>query len=118
MKKSKMARIILVVVLITTLLSPNLCLAMESAINSNTTESTQKLEEENTLVEEQDADKKEQNTVEEGNTVETENTATPTEVEATEKVIADGNFVSNFVRKNYGFAGEEFIKNIPKDPIA
>lgn len=36
------------------------------------------------------------------------------EVEATEKVIADGNFVSNFVRKNYGFAGKEFINNIPK----
>lgn len=36
------------------------------------------------------------------------------EVEATEKVIADGNFISNFVRKNYGFAGKEFIKNIPK----
>ena len=36
------------------------------------------------------------------------------EVEATEKVIADGNFVSNFVRKNYGFAGKEFIENIPK----
>lgn len=36
------------------------------------------------------------------------------EVEATEKVIADGNYVSNFVRKNYGFAGKEFIKNIPK----
>lgn len=36
------------------------------------------------------------------------------EVEATEKVIADGNFVSNFVRKNYGHAGKEFIKNIPK----
>lgn len=35
------------------------------------------------------------------------------EVEATEKVIADGNFVSNFVRKNYGYAGKEFIKNIP-----
>ena len=36
------------------------------------------------------------------------------EVEATEKVIADGNFISNFVRQNYGFAGKEFIKNIPK----
>lgn len=36
------------------------------------------------------------------------------EVEATEKVIADGNFVSNFVRKNYGHAGKEFIANIPK----
>lgn len=36
------------------------------------------------------------------------------EVEATEKVITDGNFVSNFIRKNYGFAGKEFIKNIPK----
>lgn len=36
------------------------------------------------------------------------------EVEATEKVIEDGNYVSNFVRKNYGFAGKEFIKNIPK----
>ena len=36
------------------------------------------------------------------------------EVEATEKVIADGNFISNFVRKNYGSAGKEFIKNIPK----
>lgn len=36
------------------------------------------------------------------------------EVEATEKVITDGNFVSNFVRKNYGHAGKEFIANIPK----
>lgn len=36
------------------------------------------------------------------------------EVEATEKVVADGNLVSNFVRKNYGFAGKEFINNIPK----
>lgn len=36
------------------------------------------------------------------------------EVEATEKVIEDGNFISNFVRKNYGFAGKEFISNIPK----
>lgn len=36
------------------------------------------------------------------------------EVEATEKVIADGNFISNFVRKNYGYAGKEFINNIPK----
>lgn len=36
------------------------------------------------------------------------------EVEATEKVIDDGNFVSNFVRKNYGHAGKEFINNIPK----
>lgn len=36
------------------------------------------------------------------------------EVEATEKVIEDGNYVSNFVRKNYGFAGKEFISNIPK----
>lgn len=36
------------------------------------------------------------------------------EVEATEKVIADGNYVSNFVRKNYGYAGKEFINNIPK----
>ncbi len=36
------------------------------------------------------------------------------EVEATEKVIADGNFVSNFVRKNYGHAGKEFINNMPK----
>lgn len=36
------------------------------------------------------------------------------EIEATEKVIADGNFVSNFVRQNYGFAGKEFIKNIPR----
>ncbi len=35
------------------------------------------------------------------------------EIEATEKVIEDGNFVSNFVRKNYGYAGEEFVKNIP-----
>ncbi len=36
------------------------------------------------------------------------------EVEATEKVIQDGNYVSNFVRKNYGYAGKEFISNIPK----
>ncbi len=36
------------------------------------------------------------------------------EVEATEKVVTDGNFISNFVRKNYGFAGKEFINNIPK----
>ena len=36
------------------------------------------------------------------------------EVEATEKVIKDGNTISNFVRKNYGHAGKEFIANIPK----
>ena len=36
------------------------------------------------------------------------------EVEAIEKVIKDGNLVSNFVRKNYGYAGKEFIKNMPK----
>ena len=36
------------------------------------------------------------------------------EVEATEKVIADGNYISNFVRKNYGYAGKDFINNIPK----
>lgn len=36
------------------------------------------------------------------------------EVEATEKVIADGNYISNFVRKNYGYAGKDFISNIPK----
>lgn len=36
------------------------------------------------------------------------------EVEATEKVIKDGNFISNFVRKNYGYAGKEFIANISK----
>lgn len=36
------------------------------------------------------------------------------EVEAIEKVIEDGNFISNFVRNNYGHAGKEFINNIPK----
>lgn len=36
------------------------------------------------------------------------------EVEATEKVIKDGNTTSNFLRKNYGFAGKEFITNLPK----
>lgn len=36
------------------------------------------------------------------------------EVEATEKLIADGNYVSNFIRKNYGYAGKDFINNIPK----
>ncbi|MDO4391808.1 MAG: DUF927 domain-containing protein [Clostridium sp.] len=35
------------------------------------------------------------------------------EIEATEKVIEDGNYISNFVRKNYGFAGKDFIKNLP-----
>ena len=35
------------------------------------------------------------------------------EAEATEKVVEDGNFISNFVRKNYGFAGKDFIKNLP-----
>ena len=35
------------------------------------------------------------------------------EVEATEKIIKDGNLISNFVRKNYGYAGKEFIRNIP-----
>lgn len=36
------------------------------------------------------------------------------EVEAIEKVITDGNYISNFVRKNYGYAGKDFINNIPK----
>ena len=36
------------------------------------------------------------------------------EVEATEKVIEDGNYISNFVRKNYGYAGKDFISNMPK----
>ena len=36
------------------------------------------------------------------------------EVEATQKVIKDGNLISNFLRKNYGHAGKEFIANIPK----
>lgn len=35
------------------------------------------------------------------------------EIEAVETIIEDGNFVSNFVRKNYGYAGKEFIKNLP-----
>lgn len=36
------------------------------------------------------------------------------EIEATEKLIEDGNTISNFVRENYGFAGKEFIQNLPK----
>ena len=36
------------------------------------------------------------------------------EVEATEKIITDGNYISNFVRKNHGHAGKDFISNIPK----
>lgn len=36
------------------------------------------------------------------------------EVECTEKVIEDGNYVSNFLRKNFGFAGKEFIKELPE----
>lgn len=39
------------------------------------------------------------------------------EVEATEKVIEDGNFVSNFLRQNYGYAGKDFIQNIPEREI-
>lgn len=35
------------------------------------------------------------------------------EIEATKKVIDDGNYVSNFLRKNYGHAGKEFINNLP-----
>lgn len=36
------------------------------------------------------------------------------EIETVDKVIKDGNFVSNFLRKNYGHAGKDFIKNLPK----
>ena len=35
------------------------------------------------------------------------------EIETTEKLINDGNAISNLVRENYGFAGKQFIKNLP-----
>lgn len=38
------------------------------------------------------------------------------EVETLDKVIENGNYTANFVRKNYGFAGEEFV-NLVKDNI-
>ena len=37
------------------------------------------------------------------------------EIEAKEKLIQDGNHVANFVRGNYGFAGKDFIANLPTD---
>lgn len=36
------------------------------------------------------------------------------ETETAEKIIEDGNRTSNLVRDNYGFAGKEFIKVLPK----
>lgn len=40
------------------------------------------------------------------------------EIEVTEKLIQDGNHTSNFFRENYGFAGRDFIKNLPdKDTL-
>lgn len=40
------------------------------------------------------------------------------EIEAVEKIIENGNDVSNFVRENYGHAGKFFIENLPsKDEI-
>ena len=35
------------------------------------------------------------------------------EIEAIDKIIEDGNKVSNFVRENYGHAGKYFIENLP-----
>lgn len=35
------------------------------------------------------------------------------EVEVFEKVVENGNFVSNFVRSNYGHAGRKFVSNLP-----
>lgn len=35
------------------------------------------------------------------------------EIECTESVVDDGNYVSNFVRENYGHAGRVFIENLP-----
>lgn len=35
------------------------------------------------------------------------------EIECTEPVVEDGNFVSNFVRENFGYAGRIFIENLP-----
>ena len=35
------------------------------------------------------------------------------EIECTEPVVDDGNYVSNFVRENYGHAGRVFIENLP-----
>jgi uncharacterized protein (DUF927 family) len=36
------------------------------------------------------------------------------EIECQEKVVQDGNYTSNLLRENYGFAGKEFIENLPK----
>lgn len=35
------------------------------------------------------------------------------EIEATENIVEDGNFVSNFLRGNYGHAGKMYIENLP-----
>jgi len=35
------------------------------------------------------------------------------EIECQDKIIADGNYTSNFLRENYGFAGREFIEKLP-----
>lgn len=35
------------------------------------------------------------------------------EIEATEKIIEDGNYTSNLLRENYGFAGKIFVENLP-----
>ena len=37
------------------------------------------------------------------------------EVEVTGKLIEDGNAVVNFLKENHGFAGKEFIENLPSD---
>lgn len=38
------------------------------------------------------------------------------EIKTEEKLIQDGNIVSNFVRENYGFAGKDFINLIKETP--
>lgn len=39
------------------------------------------------------------------------------EIEACEKIIEDGNRISNFVRENYGHAGKYYIENLPSKEI-
>lgn len=36
------------------------------------------------------------------------------ELECQEKIIQDGNYTANFLRENYGFAGKEYIQNLPE----
>ncbi|HRT84276.1 MAG TPA: DUF927 domain-containing protein [Bacteroidales bacterium] len=35
------------------------------------------------------------------------------EIEATENIVDDGNDIANFVRENYGYAGKDYIANLP-----